>query len=524
MNFVGLFQALDASQSTLAKRDALVEFIATADAIESGRAVSLLSGRKQSRRLKPAHLRAVGFDLYAQTPWLFEDCYAAVGDLSETLAILLADATREANIRTPVLEKWSETQATLLKAHPDELTALIRSTVSEMSRDEAFLFLKTASGGFRVGVSRGLVHEALSRVTEISRDVIDERLMDGFEVEPAWLERLKKPVTEAEQHARPCPFVLAHPLPDSHEETLSADDFIVEFKWDGIRAQLIKTDQIIRLWSRGDHDITAQFPELIELAATWPGQFTLDGEILVMRDQRMGSFQDLQTRLNRKRVTAKLRASHPAHFRAYDLLKYAGEDFRERPLIERKECLNHINVDQSPWSVQSSWAAIADLRQEARTHGAEGLMLKSKCAPYVGGRKTGLWWKWKLDPMTADLVLIYAQAGHGRRASLHTDYTLAAWSADALVPVAKAYSGLTDSELKEIDQWIKAHTRDKFGPVRQVEPQLVFEIGFEGIARSPRHKSGVALRFPRIMRWRTDLKAEDADSIGYFNRLLDAAP
>lgn len=524
MNFVGLFQALDASQSTHAKRDALVALIEYGDAIEAALAVSLLAGRKQQRTLKPAQLKQAAGVVYRETPWLFDECYQAVGDLSETLAILCADQTREANTTDPVLASWSDLQQQLLQVHPDALPTELHSTLQQFSRDEAFLFLKTASGGFRVGVSRGLVHDALSKVTGISRDVIDERLMDGLTVSRDWLSDLQRPLTEAEQQSRPCPFLLAHPLPDTFASTLSASDYLVEHKWDGIRAQLIKTDHMIRLWSRGDHDITAQFPEVIEAASCWPGQFILDGEILIVRDEGLGSFQDLQARLNRKRVTKSLRASHPAGFRAYDLLKFNGVDIREQPLITRKEQLATLAVEQSPWQIHQSWADIAQMRAQSRSLGAEGLMLKAQDAPYQGGRKTGLWWKWKLDPMTADLVLIYAQAGHGRRASLHTDYTLAAWSENTLVPVAKAYSGLTDDELKAIDRWIKAHTTDKFGPVRQVEAELVFEIGFEGIARSSRHKSGIALRFPRILRWRTDLPPTDADSLQYFERLLDVAP
>ena len=523
MNFVGLFQSLDASQSTHAKRDALIAFLEQGDAVETALAVSLLTGRKQQRTLKPAQLKQVAGVLYQETPWLFDECYQAVGDLSETLAILCADGLQDANTQDPVLSAWSDLQQQLLQIHPDALPTALYTTLQQLSRDEAFLFLKTASGGFRVGVSRGLVHDALAKVTGMSRDVIDERLMDGLTVSRDWLSDLQRPLSDAEQHARPCPFLLAHPLPDNFESTLSPSDYVVEYKWDGIRAQLIKTDHIIRLWSRGDHDITTQFPEIIEAASSWPGQLTLDGEILIVRDEGLGSFHDLQTRLNRKRVTKTLLASHPARFRAYDLLKLNGVDLREQPLIKRKAQLDTLAVEQSPWHIHHSWLAISQMRDQSRSLGAEGLMLKAQAAAYQGGRKSGVWWKWKLDPMTADLVLIYAQAGHGRRASLHTDYTLAAWSENTLVPVAKAYSGLTDDELKTIDRWIKAHTTDKFGPVRQVEAELVFEIGFEGIARSSRHKSGIALRFPRILRWRTDLTPADADSLSYFNELLEVA-
>lgn len=522
MNFVGLFQALDCSQSTQAKRGALMQFIEQAEPEESGLGLALLLGHRLPHRLPSATLKAVAREAFKDHPWLFDECYATVGDLSETLAILLANMEHTPETLRPCLAAWVETQQRLLHSAPEHLTEALMECLRSLSRDEAFLFLKLSTGGFRLGVSHGLIHDALSGATGIDRAVIDERLMGGLTPHRNWLEILKAPVSEAEANARPVPFLLAHTWQSELQQTLSPEDLWVEYKWDGIRCQLIKTEQWIRLWSRGDHDITQQFPEVVAWAASLPSNLILDGEMLIHQDGQPRPFADLQVRLNRKRVTKPLLVSHPAVFRAYDCLRFEGKDLRQQPLSDRRHQLDRLCIQSSPvWPAQS-WEALSLARTQAREQGAEGLMIKLKSGQYAGGRKSGLWWKWKLDPMTADCVLIYAQAGHGRRAGLHTDFTLAAWHDDQLVPVAKAYSGLSQAELKTIDQWIRAHTVDKFGPVRQVQPELVFEIGFEGIARSTRHKSGIALRFPRILRWRTDLNVTDADALSHFEQLIQA--
>jgi DNA ligase-1 len=521
MNFVQLFQMLDTNQSTNAKRNALVEFIGTAHPLESALAIEALKGRRQRRQLKPSLLKQAAYHAFADEGWLFEECYAAVGDLSETLAILFANQDAVSQTEDPVLSQWRACQLELSKKEPEELMSELLSLLSSLSRDEAFLFLKLSSGGFRVGVSKGLVHDAIARAIDMDRAVIEERLMGEFTADESWLDRLKEPVTQDELDARPLPFLLANPLSESDALALDPDSVAVEYKWDGIRAQLIKTHEIIRLWSRGDQDITAQFPDIVETASTIPSHIILDGEILAGTPEQLQTFNKLQTRLNRKRITQNLLKTHPTFFKAYDLLRLDGEDMRDEPLIVRKDALGKINIIQSQVVYPASNQDIQAMRQGARAAGAEGVMIKHRHSNYTGGRKAGYWWKWKLDPMTADCVLIYAQAGHGRRASLHSDYTLACWNQHhELVPVAKAYSGLTDAELKEMDQWIRKHTLQKFGPVRQVEALQVFEIGFEGLARSTRHKSGIALRFPRILRWRQDVGPEDADHLSHFEILM----
>ena len=521
MNFVGLFQALDTSQSTNAKRNALIEFIRHADVLESAIAVEALTSQLGKKRLKPSLLKYTANQAFIKTTWLFEECYATVGDLSETLAILFANPQAKPQTKDPILKQWIDRQTALAGLKPEVFADALLAQLDQFSKDEAFLFLKLSSGGFRVGVSKGLVHEAIARAIDMDRAVIEERLMGPFVADRDWLKRLQEPVTQNELDARPLPFLLANPITVQEIASLNPQDMLVEYKWDGIRAQLIKTDQTIRLWSRGDHDITEQFPDIVDSAITLPSLIILDGEILAGTPGKLQSFNQLQTRLNRKRITQTLLKTNPAFFKCYDLLRFQGEDMRDQPLAARKAVLQTIAFHQSPVLSPQRVEEISAMREAARDIGAEGVMIKNRQSTYGSGRKAGYWWKWKLEPMTADCILIYAQAGHGRRANLHSDYTLACWNDQGeLVPVAKAYSGLTDVELKAMDQWIRKHTIQKFGPVRQVEPLQVFEIGFEGIAVSTRHKSGVALRFPRILRWRQDVGPKDADELTHFHALM----
>lgn len=523
MNFIALYQALDTSQSTQAKKDALVAFIGTATGDESARGIGLLLGHPLPNRLPTGILKQCAVQHHPEAPWLFEACYAAVGDLAETLAILLANPAQAPQTTEPVLSEWDQLLGQLKQMPPDLLADRLTAQLASFARDEAFLFLKLSTRGLRVGVSRGVVHDALARVTGLDRAIIDERMMGTFQIHADWLSALNQPATAMEIQSQPVPFLLALSWTDTDQARVRPEALVAEYKWDGIRCQLIKSEHLIRLWSRGDHDITTQFPEVVDWAKTLPSGLILDGELLVMHAHGLGSFQDLQTRLNRKRVTPQLRASHPVIFRPYDCLRFEGRDLRATPWHQRRQALDSLAIKSSPIIEASTWEALALARDGSRAAGAEGLMLKHRDGLYLGGRKPGLWWKWKLDPMTADCVLLYARAGHGRRASLHTDYTLGAWRDHTLVPVTQAYSGLTDQALKEIDRWIRKHTLNRYGPVREVTPELVFEIAFEGIARSNRHKSGLALRFPRIIRWRQDVTIEDADHLSHFERLLSAS-
>lgn len=520
MNIIALFQALDVSQGIRSKRDACAEFIASADPLESAYTIKMLRGEKIAERIPSRLLKHIAHRHFTNHDWIFDECYGAVGDLSETLAILCSDDHREPDLDSPVIISWLKRIKSMHNGNEDDFVTALYNFLRTLSRDESFLFLKLSTGGFRVGVSRNLIHDAISMVTGIDRSVIDERLMGTFHIDMDWLDRLSRPVSSEEENTRPLPFLLAHPWTDGVHELTEPSDLQIEYKWDGIRCQLIKTDQLIRLWSRGDQDITEQFPDITNSAAHLPSNLILDGEILIQRGDKLGTFQDLQTRLNRSRITKTLLQSHPAIFRPYDCLRYSGEDLRMRPLHFRRSVLETLPIEASPVLSVTHWEQLNGLRLNAGAQDAEGIMIKRRDGHYEGGRRAGLWWKWKLDPMTADCILIYAQAGHGRRASIHSDFTLAVFDGEHLVPITKAYSGLSNDELKEVDQWIRTHTIEKFGPVRQVRPELVFEIAFEGIARSSRHKSGIALRFPRILRWRRDIGMQDADTLESFEALL----
>ncbi|MGA1207076.1 MAG: ATP-dependent DNA ligase [Litorivicinaceae bacterium] len=518
MNFIGLLWALDRTTKTREKRALLVEFLTTGDAQEVAYGCTHLLGQQsvtgQRRLLRETAVSHLGDET------LFEAAYAAVGDLAETLSLLINDPEAVLDRTTPVIDDWLSDIAAIQSA-PSPPEAL-RHRLSQGPAFANWVFLKLWTGGWRLGVSQGLITNALATVTGQPQSVIAERLMEAGSPDRSWLSRMKTPVSADEQQRSAVPFCLAHGWRPELADTSSPEEFIIEYKWDGIRCQLIRAQGVTRLWSRGDQEITAQFPDVVEASQHLPDHCLLDGELLVMDSGRPAPFQSLQTRLNRRRVSRNLLNSHPVEFRAYDLLRLAGNDYRETPLHARRALLFTLPVAHSETLVLTSWEAVDAARAMAATVGAEGLMLKSRDSLYYSGRKQGVWWKWKRDPMTADVVLLYAQAGHGRRARLHTDYTFGVRTDNGeWLTVAKAYSGLTDTELKHIDRWIRQHTIASFGPVRQVTPTLVFEIAFEGIARSTRHKSGIALRFPRILRQRLDLSIDDADGLSQFETLLD---
>jgi len=519
MNFVALIAALDQTTKTTAKHDSLVEFIQQGDPVEVALGCAHLLGHRTLKGHR-ALLRQTGIE-YLGDETLFEAAYAAVGDLAETLSLLINDPDAILDRTTPCISQWLD-EIVAIQAAGSPSQALI-AQLAKCTALSNWTFLKLWTGGWRLGVSQGLVTQALATVTGQSASVIAERLIDDWSADEAWLSRFSQPVSPEERQRSPVPFCLAQGWQADHAGTRDIADYIVEYKWDGIRCQLIRAQGVTRLWSRGEQDITHQFPDVVAASIALPENCLLDGELLVIQDGQPAPFQALQTRLNRKRVSVALQHSHPVQFRAYDLLRLDGIDYRNNPLSERRAILTTLTVDQSPALTAASWEVVERTRSEAATIGAEGLMLKARSGLYHGGRQHGLWWKWKLDPMTADVVLLYAQAGHGRRARLYTDYTFGIRGETGdWITVAKAYSGLTDTELTKIDRWIRQHTIESFGPVRQVEPRLVFEIAFEGIAASRRHKSGIALRFPRILRLRTDLGLDDADQLPHFHALLKA--
>ncbi|MEZ5172288.1 MAG: ATP-dependent DNA ligase [Bacteroidia bacterium] len=523
--FADLFRNLDSTTSINEKVKILAEYFSEADEYDRLWALALLSGRRPKRTVKTALLRNWAAETAQIPEWLFEESYHAVGDLAETISLVV----RQEEIQTGGnLASMMQLLISLGKEDEDRKKELITSAWKGMDASGRLVFNKLITGGFRLGVARKTVEKALSKVTGISETVIAHRLTGNWKVENVSWESLILNPSENENLSKPYPFCLAYPLQDVNDLQGNAEEWIAEWKWDGIRGQLIRRKGEWYLWSRGEELINEQFPEF-EGIANWLATdgTVLDGEILVIREGKIQPFQDLQKRLGRKKPVKKYKANFPVGFIAYDILELEGIDIRSSALRERKRHLNAIlSACKSPNLFISeelrfdNQQQLAKIRSKSRDQSAEGLMLKNRNSAYQTGRKRGDWWKWKVDPMTVDAVMIYAMPGHGRRANLYTDYTFAVWDGPNLVPVAKAYSGLTDEEIREVDAFVKTNTIDKFGPVRSVKAELVFELAFENILPSSRHKSGVALRFPRILRLRRDKPSAEADTIEYLKNLI----
>jgi len=540
--FARLYAELDETTSTKRKLDALQAYFSKAAPENAAWAVYFLAGGKPRQAVPVKLLRQYATQYAGLDEWLFDECYNAVGDLAETIAHILPAPKQESDVG---LAEWIEQRiAPLRGAAPDEVRAALFRCWDELETSERFLLVKLIGGGFRVGVSRLLVTRALSAIAAVDSKLVAQRLMgwtDG-RVQPTaqgFLQLIAAPsATEhAERGGQPYPFFLAHALQADPATLGDLAAWQVEWKYDGMRAQLVSRGGLNFLWSRGEDLITERFPELASIRL--PQGTVIDGEILVWpQGDAPAPFAALQKRIGRKLLSAKLLAELPAVLVAYDLLELDGVDVRQLPQHERRALLEQL-VEQvaqpqlrlSPLVPAEDWARLAQVRLESRARGVEGMMLKAKDAQYGVGRTkdVGTWWKWKIDPFSVDAVLVYAQAGHGRRASLYTDYTFAVWDSDGdgerkLVPFAKAYSGLTDAEIAQVDNAVRRTTIERFGPVRSVTPTMVFEIGFEGIAPSPRHKSGIAVRFPRILRRRDDKAVEEADTLDTLRGLLAQAP
>lgn len=525
--FVALIESLDASTSTNAKLEALVTYFTHAEPGDAAWVVALLTGRRPRRLVRHSDLRRFASVASGLPDWMIEESYAHAGDLAETLALLVPGTAHHEH---RPLRWWIEELLLPLRGQsPDDQEPVIVHAWSQLETMERFLFNKLLTGGFRVGVSDGLVVKALATTSGLSDDVITRRIMGQWTPSAAWYSALLHPDTTHDAWSAPYPFFLAHALTEPLQTLGDVRDWSCEWKWDGIRVQLVKRAGQVMLWSRGEEMLAGRFPEIEQEALALPDGTVLDGELLGWSGEQPLPFSALQQRIQRKTPSAAMQRTVPVTLMLYDCLEHAGNDCRDRSLDARRALLNSIVLEytgtrlrQSPVISVSSWDEVIMCHRSARDHRAEGLMLKRRASAYGVGRRTGDWWKWKTDPMHVDAVLVYAQAGHGRRAGLFTDYTLAIWDGDALVPFAKAYSGLSDAEIREVDRFIKAHTRERFGPVRTVEPSLVFEVAFEGIQRSTRHKSGVAVRFPRIARWRRDKSAREADTIETVRALIDS--
>jgi DNA ligase-1 len=526
--FTELYTALDETTKTNAKTDALVSYLQQSAPEDAVWAIWFLSGRKLRQVIPTRKLREWAAHEAGVSDWLFEESYSTVGDLAETIALLLPDPAEIAQIPLHELVINLHQWRTLAE---EEQQRVVLQMWRQLDRKQRFVFNKLITGDFRVGgVSQQLVIRALAKQSGIDAGAIAHRLMGNWQPQPEFYQQLLHPDQQDADVSRPYPFFLASQLEEDPSTLGSVEEWLAEWKWDGIRSQLIRRAGQTFLWSRGEELITERFPEFGALGDALPDGVVIDGEILPWKEGRPMSFGRLQQRIGRKTITRKILSETPVSIVAYDLLEITGEDIRQRPLAERRKRLTEI-VDTmpaerkdllilSPIVEGATWDQLRRLREASRERGVEGLMLKRLTSPYRIGRQRGDWWKWKIDPYTVDAVLIYAQRGHGRRASLYTDYTFAVWDKGELTPFAKAYSGLTDAEINEVDRFVRQHTVESFGPVRSVKPELVFELAFEGLQRSTRHKSGIATRFPRILRWRKDKKIEEADTLETVKAML----
>jgi len=530
--FTELYTELDQTNKTNEKVDAMRFYFEHAEKHDAAWALYFLSGRKPRQIVPSKKLREWAIELSGIPEWLFEESRDTVGDGAETVALLLPN---NASIDETPLHTLVEEQLLPLRGADEEIQkAAVTDAWAKMNYAQRLVYNKLISGAFRVGVSQLLVVRALSLVSEIPTDIIAHRLMGEWTPSAAFFDELIDPHLDADETpiARPFPFHLSHQIDFPTHELGDLSDWQAEWKWDGIRAQVIKRKGEIFIWSRGEDLMTDRFPEIVAAAEELPDGTVLDGEILPWRDGRVLPFTELQRRIGRKNLTAKILNEVPVILQVYDLLEFEERDIRPVDFRSRREMLEKVldrvsdearNILRITESVEAaSWEHLAERREQSRSLGVEGFMLKHRGSPYRVGRHRGDWWKWKIDPLTVDAVLIYAQKGSGKRSNLFTDYTFAVWKDGELVPFAKAYSGLTDAEIRKVDRFVRENTLETFGPVRSVTPALVFELAFEAIQRSTRHKSGVAVRFPRILRWREDKTVKDADSLETINDMLDA--
>ncbi len=516
--FSALISDLDQTTKTLRKIVVLEQYFREAPPEDRMWCLALFSGRRPKRVLSTTHLREWAAEVSGLPLWLLEDSYAVVGDLAETIGLVLPPAKRNVD---KSLSEWISALRAIAIADFEEKRALIFEVWDGLSGQDRFVLNKLITGGFRVGVSQNLMVRALARVTHKTEAEIAHRLMGAWHPDETSWEELIEAEDLGADLSRPFPFFLAYGIEGEPSELGSPASWTAEWKWDGIRGQVILRGGNHYVWSRGEELITDRFPEFSSLSEALPKGTVLDGEILAWQDEVPLPFNVLQTRIGRKTVSKAIMSKAPVILYAYDILECQGRDIRNKPFEERRKLLENLCANQSkalPLRLSErlsfdTWGALGELRTLARNNHAEGLMIKNRLSPYGVGRKKGAWWKWKLDPLTIDAVMIYAQAGHGRRANLYTDFTFAVWQGNDLVPFAKAYSGLSDAEFKDITAWVRKNTLQRFGPVRQVTPEHVFEIAFEGIHKSTRHKSGVAVRFPRMARWRRDKSPQDANTL-----------
>lgn len=535
--FTALYDELDATTRTSEKQAALERYFREAPAADAAWALRTLTGKRPRRAVNSTQLRAWAAEASGVPLWLVEECYEMVGDLSETIALLLPVPARE---RAMPLKRLIEERllplSTLDEAGKKEL---LRRTWEELSSRQRFVFHKLISGSFRVGAARTLVVRGLAAAAGVDAAVMDHRLLGAWNPTAADFERLMSRgagegeaggAARSRDAAQPYPFFLASAWNDDPAELGEPGTWRAEWKWDGIRAQLICRDGCAMVWTRGEEVASGSFPELVELSQSLPTGTVLDGEVLAWEQGGPLPFALLQRRLNRTNVEPRLFQDVPVVFMAYDVLERGGVDVRREPLEARLALLDELVREAGSGAVLrkstgvafATWAELATARTQSRERGVEGVMLKRLGSAYGNGRTRGDWWKWKVEPYALDMVLTHAQPGSGKRSGLFTDYTFGLRRGDGLVTAAKAYSGLSDAEIREVDAFVRGNTLSRHGPVRLVEPTLVFEIAFEGVQESGRHASGLAVRFPRISRWRRDKKASEANTVDDLRELVPA--
>tara|TARA_Y100000815_G_scaffold22187_1_gene18814 strand:+ start:1035 stop:2654 length:1620 start_codon:yes stop_codon:yes gene_type:complete len=526
--FAELIRQIDSTNKTNLKVEALAAYFREANPDDKLWAIAILSHRRPPRPVNTTLLRIWATELANIPLWLFEESYHIVGDLAETIALIIP-ASEESTDKS--LTQFLEEMIALKKKTDEEKREYLFANWTDLNYYERFVFTKLITGSFRIGVSQKLMTRALAKATGIDEDILAYKLMGDWSPQKTTFKKLILEENEEDFLSKPFPFYLAYAIEGEPEYLGDISDWFAEHKWDGIRSQVIVRNNELFVWSRGEELVTDKYPEFQTFVNVIPDGTVLDGEILPFKDDFIGTFNDLQTRIGRKNITKNQLKKTPVILKAYDILEWNGEDIRSLAFAERREILEklyrEIKDDKLPLHLSetmqfANWEEAAIERERSREVMSEGLMLKRKDSPYLVGRKKGDWWKWKVDPLTIDAVLTYAMRGHGRRSNLFTDYTFGLWDVnkEELVTFAKAYSGLTDGEFRSLDAWIKRNTLERFGPVRSVTPHHVFEIAFEGLAPSSRHKSGVATRFPRMLRWRKDKKIEDANTLEDLKALI----
>lgn len=522
--FAQLISLLESTNKTNAKLDAVVEFLQSAPEKDKLWLIALFTGKRPKRNVSTNLMKDWALEITGIPYWLFVESYSSVGDLGETLSLILPPPTSEID---KSLDDWMQEIIALKDKNEAQKKEFVVNSWNGLDYTERFIFNKLLGGSFRIGVSYKMLVNALAKFSDQEASSLMHSIMGKWNVDEVNFEELISGKIINPDQSKPYPFCLAYALEKDLEDLGKPDDWLVEYKWDGIRGQIIKRNEEIFIWSRGEELVTEQFPELVETFKNCEGNFVIDGEILAVKDDKVLNFNELQKRLNRKNVTKKMLEEIPVSVFVYDVLEWENEDIREKHFHERRQILENWveinpqkNIRISDLISFENWDELDEIRNNAREINAEGLMLKNRNSVYHSGRKKGDWWKWKINPLTIDAVLIYAQKGSGRRSGYYTDYTFAVKDGEKLVTIAKAYSGLTDKEIMEVSRFVTKNAIEKFGPVRTVKPELVFEIAFEGIGFSSRHKSGVAVRFPRILRWRKDKTVDEIDTLENVKKLI----